>query len=98
MVRRHELLAAGGLDPSLGIVGDRVAYLVGDLRLRSPQSDSHEALSGLKVQIETGRVCVLRALVPELDPSVGLVRRLFRSESRVSIDAKDRAFRVAGET
>ena len=102
--RRHALerltlrqLDAGlRLRPPVGVLGDRRADGVGGLRVRVPHPAAGEHVARLEVQVQPGRVCLLRALVPEVDAGLRLVGRLVAREARVAVDAEERAALATG--
>jgi hypothetical protein len=56
-----------------------------------PDAASGEDLARPDVQVVAGRVPVLGRLVPEVEPDVGLVRRLVLREASVAVDPEERA-------
>ena len=86
----REPLAPRGPFPDGWICVDLLPDLIGDLRLRTPQADTHVALARLEVEVETGSVRVLGHDVTELHPCVLFVRRLVLAESRVALDSEQR--------
>ena len=61
------------------------------LAIGMPDPDPGEDAPGLEMEVEARRVRVLRTLVPEVDPDVGLVGRLVLREARVAIDPEQRS-------
>ena len=79
--------------PGGGIVGDPRADLPERRCVRMPDPGADEYRLRLQVEVEAGRVCVLRKLVPELNAHVRLVGRLVFREARVAVDAEERSTR-----
>src|SRR5262245_29821626 len=82
---------SSGLLPPAWISHDCVADRAEGVGARMPEARAPEDPPGLQVQVVAGRLEVPRGLETEVDPDVGLVRRLVAAEARVAIDPHQRA-------
>src|SRR5262249_55203106 len=81
----------GGGAPASWVGDDRLADAGRRVGGWVPDAAAGEDLVRADVQVVPRRVGVLGPLVTEVDPEVGLVRRLVLREACVSVDAEERA-------
>ena len=106
--RPHQLLAflevealaqrgrmRGGL-PAARVVEDEVAHAALGFRFRMPQPGADEAFARLQVHVERGRGHFAATLMEQPRTLPGLVRRFIVGETRVTMDAEQRAADATG--
>jgi hypothetical protein len=87
----REGAGAGGSAPASGVSDDRLAYRGRRVGGGPPDAAAGEDVVRADVQVVAGRVGVPAPVMPEVDPEVGLVRRLVLREARVAVDAEQGA-------
>src|SRR6185437_1248705 len=77
--------------PAAGVVEDEVADAALGFRFGMPQPGTDEALARLQMHVERGRGHFTAALMEQARTLPGLVGRFIVGETRVAVDAEQRA-------